>query len=58
VAENFGVIDLASMLPAGSTRQETYDLSFYGNVPDGTYRLAAENLTVPLTRQNGAWQLP
>jgi hypothetical protein len=58
VAENFGVIDLASMLPAGSTRQETYNLSFYGDVPDGTYRLAAENLTVPLTRQNGAWQLP
>jgi hypothetical protein len=46
------------MLPVGSTRQETYDLSFYGDVPDGTYRLVAENLPVPLTRRNGAWQLP
>lgn len=55
-AESFGVIDMAVVLPAGGSQQESYDLRFYGDLPDGAYRLVAEGCSAALTRAGGAWQ--
>lgn len=47
--EEYGVIDLACILPDGESREETYNLSFFGQLPPGTYRLVAEQLTAEFT---------
>lgn len=46
VPGSWGVEDIAMILPAGKSREETYNLTFYGNLPGGNYRLAIEGLTV------------
>lgn len=43
--QNISFIDIAYILPAGEAREETYGLSFYGDLPSGTYRLVVEGLT-------------
>ncbi len=45
----WGFPDIACILPAHTAQQETYSLTMYGSLPDGTYRLVAENLAVELT---------
>ncbi len=47
--EEFGVIDLASILPDGESSEETYNLGFFGQLPPGDYRLVAEQLTAEFT---------
>lgn len=42
----WGFHDIAMILPDGKTAEQTYNLEMYGTLPDGLYRLAAENLTV------------
>lgn len=40
-----GFADIASILPPGRTQEETYDLTMYGKLPSGTYRLVTEGLS-------------
>lgn len=42
----WGFHDIAHILPAGTAQEETYSLAMYGSLPDGIYRLVAENLAV------------
>lgn len=46
---DWGFNDIAWICPAGNTHQKSYDLSMYGTLPDGKYRLVAENLAVEFT---------
>lgn len=39
---NWGFVDIGIILPAGKTQNETYDLTMYGNLPAGQYRLMAD----------------
>jgi len=43
--QEYAIISIAMMLPDGKTQEESYNLSFYGQLPSGHYRLAAENLS-------------
>lgn len=40
--ENWGFIDIAYILPANGEDEKTYDLSLYGDLPEGTYRLIVQ----------------
>ena len=43
---NYGFHDIAWLLSAGKTQAKTYNLSMYGDLPAGTYRLVVENMSV------------
>lgn len=43
--ENWGFNDIAMILPPGETREESYNLTMYGQLPAGTYRLLVEGMT-------------
>lgn len=43
---NYGFIEIAYVLPAEKAQEKTYDLSTYGDLPAGTYRLATHGLSV------------
>lgn len=49
VPGDWGFNDIATICPAGNTHQKSYDLTMYGDLPIGTYRLVAENLAVEFT---------
>ena len=42
--QEYAIVSLAVVLPDGKSQEEAYNLSFYGSLPAGTYRLAAENM--------------
>ena len=42
---NWGFTDIGLILDAGQTREETYHLMRYGDLPAGVYRLVVEGLT-------------
>ena len=42
---NWGFTDIGLILEPGQTREETYNLLMYGELPAGTYRLVVEGLT-------------
>ena len=44
--KNYAFIDIGILLPAGKTQAKTYNLSMYGDLPAGTYRLVVENMSV------------
>lgn len=46
VPGSWGFCDIAHILPAQSSQEQTYTLNMYGSLPDGSYRLTAENLAV------------
>lgn len=43
---NWGFNDIEWILPAGEERSMSYDLTMYGDLPAGNYRLVAEDMTV------------
>lgn len=43
--ENWSFTDIGNILEAGKAREKTYNLSMYGDLPPGTYRIAANGLT-------------
>ncbi len=45
----WGFEDIAMLLPAGKTAEESYMLAMYGNLPAGTYRLVVEGLSAEFT---------
>lgn len=44
--KNYGFNDIGIILPAGESREESYSLSMYGTLPEGTYRLVVEGMSV------------
>lgn len=44
--KNYGFTDIGIILPAGESREESYSLSMYGTLPEGTYRLVVEGMSV------------
>ena len=44
--KNYGFTDIGIILPAGESREESYSLSMYGALPEGTYRLVVEGMSV------------
>lgn len=51
--KNYGFTDIGILLPVGKTQEEHYNLSMYGDLPAGTYRLVVEGMgaefSLPLT---------
>lgn len=43
---NYSFIEIAYVLPAEKAQEKTYDLSMYGDLPEGTYRLVTHGLSV------------
>lgn len=43
---NWGFTDIAYVLAPGETRNESYSLMMYGDLPEGQYRLVVEGLSV------------
>lgn len=43
---NWGFTDIAYILAPGETRNESYSLMMYGDLPEGQYRLVVEGLSV------------
>lgn len=41
--------DILNILPAGTSQENTYNLSMYGSLPHGEYRLSVEGATVEFT---------
>jgi len=46
VPGNWGFNDIAYIIHDGEKQDKTYNLTMYGDLPAGTYRLVAENLSV------------
>ena len=46
---NWGFNSIGLLLPPGERSEKTYDLSFYGTLPAGTYRLVVEGLSAEFT---------
>lgn len=44
--KNYGFNDIGYILPAGKTQEESYSLGSYGTLPEGTYRLVVEGMSV------------
>ena len=44
--ENWGFPSIGLIVPSGKTREHTYTLSMYGELPAGTYRLVTHGLSV------------
>jgi len=47
--QEYAIIDIAMVLPNGESCKESYNLKFYGDLPAGNYRLAAEGLAAEFT---------
>lgn len=48
-ADNVGFEDIACVLPNGKAANEIYDLSIYGTLEPGIYRLMVENVSAEFT---------
>lgn len=55
-AQSYGVNDIAMILSDGQTSEERYDLSVFGSLPDGDYRLTVDGGAMALSRVGGQWQ--
>ena len=47
--KNYMFTDIGIILPAGESMEKSYSLSSYGTLPEGTYRLVVEGMSVEFT---------